>query len=162
MKESPSLVGLIGFLLGVWVAMTILTAALPARSEESHPLLEAVSGVRAEHHLRLLVPRPDLARVAQAHAEDMARRDYLSHINPEGLNPLTRAQAAGLEGFRLLAENIGLTSVRADPHRAVLEEWLQSHDHHENLVHPAFNATGLGVAETSDGRTIYVQLYAAY
>jgi uncharacterized protein YkwD len=152
----------IGFLLGLWIGIALLLAALPARSAESDPLLDAVNEVRADHHLRLLAPRLELAEVAQAHADDMARRNYLSHVNPEGRNPLDRAQAAGVEGFRLLAENIGATSVRGDPHRAVLEEWLRSPEHHENLVHPAFNATGLGIAITTDGTTIYVQLYAAY
>ena len=162
MKTIPGLAAVVGFLVGFAAAVTILTAALPAASSEVDPIIDAVNRKRAEHHLRQLSLRADLSEVAQAHAVDMARRSYLSHVNPEGRNPLDRAQDAGLDGFRLLAENIGATGVRADPHLAVVEEWLLSPDHRENLLHPAFNSTGLGVATTADGRTIYVQLYAAY
>jgi uncharacterized protein YkwD len=161
-KTVPGVAAVVGFLVGFAAAITILTAALPARPSEPDPLIDAVNRKRVEHHLRVLSLRADLSRVAQSHAEDMALRSYLSHINLEGQNPLERAQGAGLEGFRLLAENIGATDVRLDPHLVVVEEWLLSPVHRENLLHPAFNATGLGVTSTADGKTIYVQLYAAY
>jgi uncharacterized protein YkwD len=161
-KEPPSLASLVGFLLGFGLALALFMPAHAEESLDSLSLVDAVNEVRAEHHLRVLDTRLELARVAQAHAEDMAQRDYLSHVNPEGLNPLDRARAAGVEGFRLLAENIGATSVHEDPYRAVLLEWLASPVHRENLLHPAFNTTGLGIARTPDGRTIYVQLYASY
>ena len=48
----------------------------------------------------------DLAKLARAHSEDMAKRKYFKHVNPEGLTPLKRAQAAGYSACQLLSENI--------------------------------------------------------
>ena len=41
----------------------------------------------------------------------------------------------------------------------MLDGWLNSADHRQNLYAPAFNATGIGVARGSDGSLIYTQLY---
>ena len=94
--------------------------------------------------------------VARAHAEDMARHGYLSHTNPKGQDALARVQAARVEGFRLLAENIGASSVSGDRIASIVEEWLRSPTHRENLLNPAFNTTGVAVVKTDDGRTLSV------
>jgi uncharacterized protein YkwD len=161
LRNSPTLSSIIAFLVGFGLAIFLLTPPLAAGEQEADVMLEAVNEVRGTHHLRAVEPRPELARVAEAHARDMLSRGYLSHVNPEGKNPLERVQEAGVAGFRLLAENIGATTVTPNPHVAVVRDWLASPRHRENLLHPAFNATGIGVA-VGDGQTIYVQLFAAY
>jgi len=148
----------VAFTAVIWLA----TAPLEALAGPEGELLQRVNQVRAEHKLNELAPSQDLARVARAHAEDMARRSYLAHVNPEGVNPLQRVQAAGLSGFRLLAENIGATNVAGDRVQTIVSEWMRSHDHRENVLNPAFNTSGVGVVETDGGQTIIVELYATY
>ena len=92
----------------------------------------------------------------------MARDGYLSHINPAGQNPLDRVHAAGITGFRLLAENIAATNKRGDRIAEIIDSWMNSPIHRENLLNPAFNTTGIAVVEGRDGTTIAVQLYATY
>src|SRR5947199_368529 len=46
-----------------------------------------------------------LANMARAHSEDMAARGYFKHVNPEGLTPMKRAQAAGYM-CNFIGENI--------------------------------------------------------
>jgi uncharacterized protein YkwD len=162
LKPAPTVTSIAAFLLAVGLVVSCFGPRLKAHPDDEAALLDAVNAIRKEHRLRLLDPRPDLAIVARTHAEDMARRHYLSHLNPEGLNPLNRAEAAGLEGFRMIAENIGATSVHGDRQHAVIEEWLRSPDHRKNLLHPAFNASGIGIAESSRGETLFVQLFATY
>lgn len=36
-----------------------------------------------------------LNSIAQGHAEDMAKRNFFSHTNPDGLSPQQRADKAG-------------------------------------------------------------------
>lgn len=124
--------------------------------------LGRVNQVRRDHHLIELKASPELARVARDHAEEMSREGYVSHVNTAGLNPLERVRAAGIEGFRLLAENIGASDEGGDRLEAVVREWLRSPVHRENLLNPAFNTTGVAVVETPTGRTLYVQLFATY
>jgi uncharacterized protein YkwD len=159
---GPVLRSLASFAGAFCAVVWLLTAPLEALAGPEAELLARVNAVRAEHKLIELAPSQELARVARAHADDMAQRGYLSHTNPEGLNPLQRAQGAGVSGFRLFAENIGATTVSGDRVRTIVDEWMRSHDHRENVLNPAFNTSGVGVAETSSGQTIIVELYATY
>lgn len=148
----------VGFAAVVWLA----TAPLEALAGPEAELFSRVNRVRAEHGLIPLKPSPELAKVALAHAQDMAQRRYLSHVTPEGLNPPQRATAAGVTGFRLLAENIGASSISGDRIESIVVEWMRSHDHRENVLNPAFNTAGVGVVEAPGNQTIVVELYATY
>lgn len=162
MNEAPGARGLGAFLLGAWLAISLGAPALSALADEQGRMRHLVNQVRRERHLIPLRESAELARVARAHAEDMARSGYFSHVNPAGQNPLDRARAAGLSGFHLLAENLGSSDAAGDRLRAVLAAWLDSHDHRENLLNPAFNTSGIAVLRTPEGHTLVVQLYATY
>ena len=147
-----------GFAAVVWLA----TAPLEALAGPEAELFARVNQVRAQNQLIPLKASPELAKVALAHAQDMANRGYLSHVTPEGLNPPQRAQAAGVTGFRLFAENIGASSISGDRVDAIVTEWMRSHDHRENVLNPAFNTAGVGVVQGPGNQTIVVELYATY
>ncbi|HTO06274.1 MAG TPA: CAP domain-containing protein [Myxococcota bacterium] len=154
--------GLFGFAAAFTTAVWLGTAPLEALAGPEAELFARVNRVRAEHHLIPLRGSQELAQVARAHAEDMARRGYFAHESPEGHNALNRVTGAGITGFRLLAENIGASTVSGDRLDAIVEEWMRSHDHRENLLNPAFNTAGVGVVEGPDGQTLVVELYATY
>ena len=154
------------FLLGVALSLSLSPLVVRAgaeldgghREDLEDALHREVNRVRQERHLITLVRMTDLDRVARAHSRDMAERRYLAHESPEGQNPVHRLDAGGIRGFRLAAENIGLTS-RSEPTREILEAWLASIEHRQNLHAPVFNATGIGVARRDDGSLVYTQLY---
>ena len=156
----------LAFLFGLWLALLLwpLHAAAGSPADASpFARLEAafhdeVNAVRTSKHLIELRRLPEIDRVARAHSQDMARRHYLSHVTPEGRNPVDRLHEGGVSGFTLAAENAGMTT-RPDPNREILQGWLHSDDHRHNLYAPPFNATGIGVAQADDGTFYYTQLY---
>ena len=148
----------VAFTAVIWLG----TAPLEALAGSEAQLFARVNQVRAQHDLNPLRGSTELAAVALAHAKDMARRGYLAHENPEGQNPLNRVTAAGVSGFRLLAENIGSSTVGGDRIEAIVSGWMGSHDHRENVLNPAFNTAGVGVVDAPDGSTIVVELYATF
>ena len=160
MSRLPGLCPALAFLVGFTAVIAAADVAMLAGDEAR--LLERVDRIRDAEHLVHLAGRSDLARVARTHALEMASHGYLNHLGLDGRNPLERTQAAGVTGFRLLAENIGSSNIRGDRLQSIVEEWMLSALHRQNLVNPAFNATGIGIAQAPDGRTIVVQLYAAY
>ena len=154
------------FLLGFWIALVLSPFCVRvARADEIETLAslearfhDAVNAVRAQRHLIPLDRDGSLDEVARAHSADMASRRYLSHVNPEGRNPLERIQAAGISGFTLAAENAGQTTF-ADPNDEILRGWIASPDHRRNLYSPPFNRTGIGFARAADGTWYVTQLY---
>jgi uncharacterized protein YkwD len=158
----------LAFLLGVWLAFLFWPPfALAASSETDAPapferleqeFHDQVNAVRSSRNLIALRRLPEIDRIARAHSQDMARRRYLSHVSPEGRNPVDRLNAGGAAGFTLAAENAGMTS-RPDSNREILQGWLNSDVHRRNLYAPPFNTTGIGIAQASDGTYYYTQLY---
>lgn len=156
----------VAFLLGVWLAFALspLVVEFTAAADDADlasleaDLLDRVNRVRAEHHLIPLVRRGDLDRVARAHSDDMARRGYFSHQSPDGANPVDRLARHGVTDMRLAAENLGKTT-ESNPGAQIVRSWLRSPDHRGNLLAPALNFTGIGVARGADGSLIYTQVY---
>ncbi|RIL05581.1 MAG: hypothetical protein DCC71_09940 [Proteobacteria bacterium] len=156
------------FLFGLWMALAVLqplgTSAQATTGGGVFPDLEAalhtsINDVRSAQGLRRLERDTLLDAVARAHAEDMAARRYLAHETPEGLTPPDRMKRGGASGFTLAGENVGTTS-RLDPNREIVEAWMASTVHRDNVLAPAFNTTGIGVARSADGSFYYTQLYA--
>lgn len=121
----------------------------------------AVNGIRTRHHRVALARSAVLDHAAREHARDMASRRYFSHDTPEGLNPVDRIQRAGARDFTLAAENVGMTTKRA-PNQEIVQGWMHSPTHRENLLAPAFNATGVGIARATDGTYYYTQVFATF
>jgi len=162
-----NLIQALAFLLGFWIAL-LLSPFTTWAAEPDAPfagleaeLHRAVNAERAGRHLIQLVRRPDLDAVARTHSADMAQRGYLSHVTPEGVDPVGRLDRAGVSGFSLAAENAGQTS-KQDPNREIFDGWLASPVHRQNLHAPPFNTTGIGVARGADGSFYYTQLYLTY
>jgi uncharacterized protein YkwD len=156
----------IGFILGFWIALALspLCVNIAHSAEPSNltsletDLLTRVNQVRSDHHLVPLVRRSDLDQVALAHSTDMARRGYFSHHSPEGANPVDRLRQHDVADMRLAAENLGKTT-QSDPSAQIVRSWLESPDHRSNLLAPALNYTGIGIARGADGSLIYTQVY---
>ena len=159
------------FLLGFGVILFLASLNAPFARGDAPPddpfaaletaLLAEVNAVRARHHLIPLTRSSALDEVARSHSDDMARRNYLSHENPEGSNPVDRIQRSEVSGFTLAAENLGKTN-RSNPNTEIVQSWLASPDHRRNLLAPPFNTTGIGIARAGDGSLIYTQLYVTY
>lgn len=89
-----------------------------------------------------LRPSALLDAVARGHALDMAEQGYFDHRDRAGRTPADRLHAAGyLE--RLVGENIAYGPATA---QEVVEGWLRSPGHCENLMNPHFRDMGIAYA----------------
>ena len=91
---------------------------------------------------RALLWHDGLAAVARAHSDDMRRRDYFDHVNPEGKTPMQRVQAAGI-GVTAVAENIALGQPTG---QVVFRSWMDSPGHRRNLLNCEYTHHGVGLA----------------
>ena len=82
------------------------------------------------------------AHAAQAHAADMARRGYFSHVSPEGGNVGSRLTAAGAR-WRAVGENIA----KGQPSAViVVRDWLSSSGHRANIENCVYTRHGIAHA----------------
>ena len=99
-----------------------------------------------------------LAVIARGHSYDMAMRHYLAHNSPDGVAPADRISGAGIT-YRAVGENIYMddNADTADLPERAMKGWLKSPEHLANIVSGKFTETGVGVAESADGRTYVTQ-----
>ncbi len=95
-----------------------------------------------------------LTRAAQKHANDMARRDFFDHENPDGEDAARRIERENYR-WRTVGENIAKGSRNT---AEVVEGWLNSPGHCGNIMNKEF--TEIGAALSKDGQ-YWVQVFAA-
>lgn len=99
-----------------------------------------INALREKNALNPLVLNEKLNQAAQLHAEDMAKRNFFSHINPEGKNPWQRAIDAWYLKIRIV-ENIGQWKTISS---IVNVAWLESPWHAANMLAPWAKDIGVG------------------
>jgi uncharacterized protein YkwD len=143
----------------IFVAILVEDLRVPEDLREAElALLSKVNSLREDRGLSRLVEVAELSAVARMHSEDMAGREYLDHVNPDGMGPAERVNLAGID-FDKLAENVASNRGHRDPMAHVVEQWLGSPGHRESLLDASFDRTGVGVALDDDGVFYFTQLY---
>lgn len=121
------------------VQVTRAASPAPATALSAGQVLNAM---RLQNGLAPMRRDATLTRIAQAHAEEMARTRVFSHKGRDGRGSWQRAQAAGYNP-RLVAENIAWGPFET---AEVLRMWQARADHRTNQMHPRANEYGLGIA----------------
>lgn len=110
-------------------------------------VLELVNRERANAGCRPVQSNAALQTAAQRHSDDMAARDFFDHVNPSGVGPGGRIEAAGYR-WSTYGENIARGQ---DSATAVMAGWMKSPGHKANILNCAFTQLGTGVTLGSDG-----------
>lgn len=112
-----------------------------------------------------LVEDPLLSLATQRHAEDMLRRQFYDHVNPDGQNPSDRFMAVGGQvgaGENIMQQVGGVPTTLS---YGLVEEyqkgWMYSPGHRENLLAAHYTTFGYGIVENPLGTEIYaVQMFS--
>jgi len=118
-------------------------------------VLDLTNRERVRAGLPPLASDPRLASAAQAHSADMVARDFYSHTAPDGSKPWDRAAAAGFTG-RTVGENIACGQRSA---AEVVQGWMNSPGHRANILKPAFDRLGVGLAGGGRAGLYWTQLF---
>ncbi|GAA0503706.1 hypothetical protein Ade02nite_35550 [Paractinoplanes deccanensis] len=97
-----------------------------------------------------------LIEAANRHAADMARRDYFEHDSPNGDNAGDRVSRTGYD-WKRYGENIARG---ADSAWEVVDGWMHSPVHRENILDCGLHEMGLGLAIARDRTPYWVQDFA--
>lgn len=116
---------------------------------------QATNRRRKQHDLPLLSYSDHLAAVARQHSRDMAERDFFNHTSPDDEDAAGRYRRFGHDD-RSVGENIARrhplpTASATDIAATVVDGWMDSPGHRENLLQERFEAEGIGVFVDTDG-----------
>ncbi|HEV3077919.1 MAG TPA: CAP domain-containing protein [Thermoanaerobaculia bacterium] len=136
------------------------TAALRDRERVRAELVTRVDEERRRAGRQPLGVDSRLEAAAERHADDMLARSYFAHRDPDGKTIRERAREAGFD-WSAIGENIaeGQQSVKE-----VVESWMRSAGHRENILDRRYTRTGIGLAlgrdpKTGEYRILWVQTF---
>ncbi len=153
--------------VGVWLAYE---ARLRARlvdagggrfaAPDERRLWTLTNGARAANGAPACGWSDELALTARAHAADLADRDYVEHLTPEGFDPSHRIGVLARRMIGSASENIAYRHApKPSSAEDLMELWRNSERHWLNLLAPTHAQVGFGVV-TRGERTYAVGLYA--
>lgn len=108
---------------------------------------DGVNARRATLGLAPLTVDPRLASAASSYARLMSERDWFSHTGPDGSSFAGRVTAAGFPFDGRLGEVLAMGS-EGWPAASVVQAWMDSAPHREQLLDPAYRLAGVGCAFT--------------
>ncbi|HEY6618856.1 MAG TPA: CAP domain-containing protein [Steroidobacteraceae bacterium] len=149
--------------LGLGKAPT--SAQAPMQATRALQLVNDVRARGARCGDRAFAPAPPvrlsqtLGGVAFGHADDMAKHNYFEHEDLMGRSPADRVRAVGYQE-KLVGENIAYGPKSAEE---VVQGWLDSPGHCENIMNPRFAEMGIAYAAGQASRRglFWVQLLVA-
>lgn len=146
------------------VAATVLLAAVVLSGSTAQgqiglsiddQIIELTNLVRTRRGLPPLRKNAQLTLAAAAHSQNMARLNVMSH-NLGGSGPGERIRAAGYD-WRTFSENVAVGQRGAEQ---VMQTWLRSPPHLQNILSPRATEIGVGVAVNARGRLFFTLVVA--
>lgn len=106
--------------------------------------------------LRPLIYDSDLSLAACIRAEEMAYSGVFAHERPDGGAPQSVLDDIGYE-YTQMGENLARDYDTPDE---VFTAWIESPEHHKNIIERDYTKTGIGYAVSPEGTVYWVQLFA--
>jgi len=124
-------------------------------SKEEQGVIELTNVERKKAELPPLKANAQLMAAARSHAENMAKQDKLDHVLDEK-KPADRVKDAGYK-YGYVGENIAWNQ---DNPKEVLEAWMDSQPHKENILKKDYEEIGVAVVKNAKGERYWVQVFA--
>ncbi|MFN8111014.1 MAG: CAP domain-containing protein [Thermoleophilia bacterium] len=112
---------------------------------------------RVAHHRAPLRTSVRLMRAAGGHSDWMAATGLFQHEGPGGQPFWSRFTAQGISANRRMSENIAFMSgCSPDLAAQVVDMWMASAPHRQNLLDPRVHVAGVGIAVAGACDAVYV------
>lgn len=119
---------------------------MDALSEFEQQVVELTNQQRAQAGLEPLEADIALSQVARDKSEDMATNQYFDHQSPTYGSPFDMMQAYGVN-YQTAGENIAKGQRTPEE---VVNAWMNSEGHRENIMNPNFTHIGIGHVESGN------------
>ena len=136
-------------------------------TEIEQRLFDLTNVQRHRNRLRPLVEAPTLSIAAKRHSEDMLRRRFFNHVNPDRKTHVDRIDAVLRWKSGESAENLWMRSgpvTKANIAKIVddsIAQLMASRHHRANIINRRYTHMGIGVALTASEVRV-TQLFARF
>ncbi len=119
-------------------------------SAYENEVVNLINQERQSRNLDPLTQNSSLRTAARRHSQDMACNDFFSHTGSDGSTLSSRLLAAGYS-FSWAAENIAASSTASFSAQSVVNMWMNSPGHRQNMLSENAVHIGVGFSYVGDG-----------
>ena len=109
-------------------------------------VINLVNEIRASNGLNALKPNAKLSEIARTKSQDMRTNGYFAHQSPTYGSPFDMLRQFGVT-YRTAGENI---AYGYSTPAAVVEGWMNSQGHRENILKSTYTEIGVGYVESGN------------
>lgn len=136
---------------GTFLLLLVVTMLSPVSTYRSEAfgvseLITLSNEARTQLNKRPLMANAQLMNAAQIKAEDMVKKHYFAHTAPDGTAPWEYFKKVSYH-YSVAGENLAITNENA---QAVIDGWLNSPTHRDNLLSGDYADFGIGMAAFGD------------
>lgn len=125
----------------------------------AYAIFDGCNEARVQNGLAPMQYEPHLEVLAQAHARDMALRNYFSHDCPDGVLMWDRWQAIHVPYTNWAGENAAMGQETA---QEVVQQWLSSPGHRRNLLNSQAEWGAVGVYFDASDSSMPIKVIMEY
>jgi len=128
-------------------------------ADDEYEIHDLVNNERRKKGLGELSWDGSLASLARSYSRQMARESFFSHYDRNGDSVVERARNSNIRGWSIIGENLFFCEGYDNFDALAVRGWMNSPEHRRNILNREYNATGIGVAQTRDGRIYITQVF---
>ncbi len=148
---------IVGLIANVLVANE--TALSKNYNNDEYQIFELVNAERHRNRLNELDWDDYLAQMARAYSKKMAKENFFAHSDFDGKTVVDRAKDSRIKNWRKIGENLFYYEDNYNFDALAVKGWMESPTHRQNILDRNWTATGIGVAESRDGRIYITQVF---
>lgn len=118
-------------------------------------VLNLVNAERTKQGLSALTLDYQLSNVATIKSQDMINKNYFDHNSPTYGSPFDMMKQFGIS-YKSAGENIAMGQKTP---QEVVNAWMKSKGHRDNILNANFTNLGVGVAKDSNGTIYWTQMF---
>jgi len=141
-----------GFPSGIEVILQTKCFSDRELNEMEYKMLDLVNGERQSRVIRPMIFNEQIADVARGHSRDMVKRNFVEHLNPDGMDCYHRLSEAGVYPL-MCGENIAKHMSIYTAHIGL----MNSLGHRQNILDEEFTHVGIGIVQDRDRYLLITQ-----
>lgn len=128
-------------------------------SDDENEIYNLINDERQKKVLNELGWDENLAKLARSYSRKMAKDSFFSHYDSDGNSIVERVRDSNIKGWNKIGENLFYCEGYGDFDSLAVRGWMNSPDHRRNILDRQFTTTGIGIAQSRDGRIYITQVF---
>ncbi len=128
-------------------------------SGDENEIYNLINDERRKKGLTKLDWDENLTKLSRSYSKQMAKESFFSHYDREGNSVVERAEDSNIKGWSKIGENLFYCEGYDDFNALAVRGWMNSPEHRRNILDRQFTSTGIGIAQSRDGRIYITQVF---